>query len=72
MVRAALAAVRFFARQGAFPQEYFVYFKEMQRSMAENMQAGRVRSDIEQAQKAMPIERTRTGRESGWKVFSPR
>ena len=27
---------RFFVRQGAFPQEYWRYFKEMQRSMTEN------------------------------------
>ncbi len=26
----------FFVRQGAFPQKYSVYFKGMQRSMAEN------------------------------------
>ena len=26
----------FFARQGAFPQEYFVYFKGKQRGMAKN------------------------------------
>ena len=34
--RKELILSRFFVRQGAFPQEYWRYFKEMQRSMTEN------------------------------------
>ena len=34
--RKELILSRLFVRQGVFPQEYWRYFKEMQRSMTEN------------------------------------
>ena len=34
--RKELILSRFFVRQGAFPQEYWRYFKEMKHSMTEN------------------------------------